>query len=197
MSVGHPLQIPVVICCFETWPLPLGDLPQLPGCWLIQGDYGQEQQSVLSSSPGIQNPQVTAACGSWWGWHGPRATGQNGGAPAFAKLSTSCPSLPGPICWWWCHGSVDIASIFRADGVLMELASSWMRFAVSLPALQAKLPGRVCSALTHAWRRQPESLPGNSGGAQQPALLPVISVSQARSTSCAWLWCGVELACAS
>lgn len=47
----------------------------------------------------------------------------------------------GPICWWWWRGSVDMASIFRADGVFMELASAWMRFAVSLPVLQAELPG--------------------------------------------------------
>lgn len=36
---------------------------------------------MLSSSLRIQSPRVTAACGNWWGWHGPRATGQNGGAP--------------------------------------------------------------------------------------------------------------------
>lgn len=118
---------------------------------------------MLSSSLGIQSAQVAAACGSWWGWCGPRAASKKA-VPL--QNCTSCPSLPGPICGWWCRDSVDIASIFRADRVLMEVASAWMRFAVSLPAQQAKPPGRVCSALTHAWRRQPESLPGNSGDAR-------------------------------
>lgn len=93
---------------------------------------------MLSSSLGIQSPQVTAACGSWLGLAWPQLYWPNSGAPAF---STSCPSLPGPICQWWCHGSVDIASVFRADGVFMELASAWVRFAVSLPVLQAEPPG--------------------------------------------------------
>lgn len=81
---------------------------------------------MLSSFSGIQSPQVTAACGSCLGLPWPQGYRPNSGAPAF---STSCPSLPERICWWWCHGFVDIASIFRADGVFMELVSAWMRFA--------------------------------------------------------------------
>lgn len=91
---------------------------------------------MLSSSPGIQSPQVTAACGSWpgWSWHGPRATGQIVvllPSPHVAHLCQSASAGGGAMVLWTLHLYLG----------LMEFLWNWYLPGRGLPVLQAEPPG--------------------------------------------------------
>lgn len=134
---------------------------------------------MLSSSLRIQSPPGYSSLwklvglawpqGYWPKWWCPL---QN--SPRLVHLCQGPSAGGGAVALWTLHLYLG----------LMEFLWDWHLPGWGLPSLallQAGLSrqGCVCSALTHAWRRQPESLPGNSGGARQPALLPVISLSPA------------------
>lgn len=55
--------MPFGFCYFKPQLLPLRDLQQLPGCQLIQGDYGWERLWVHGGSRGIRSPRQPGAHG--------------------------------------------------------------------------------------------------------------------------------------
>lgn len=133
------------------------------------------------SSPGAQSPLARSSLGKPAGSAWLRGLLAEIVVPlAWQNHARLVQPHQGHVCQQWCCAFVGTASIFRVDGVFIEPAAAWVGFALCICwswGLCCRSP--VCSALTHAWCGQPESLPGNSGGTRRPVLPPVISPSPA------------------